>query len=89
MDFSRSPPTLFSLIANYSMILLEAVMSHITDILEKLFKIERVAHNEILTLLTSVTRTSINFLGRISPFRFTFKQLERKEVKVSAFLQLL
>jgi len=29
------------------------------------------------------------FLGRISPFRFTSKQLERMEAKVSAFLQLL
>lgn len=72
------------------MILLEVVKSHITYILEELFKIERGTHNEILTLLTSVTRTSIDFfLGRTSPFRFTFKQPERKEVKVSAFLQLL
>ena len=72
------------------MILREVVRSHITDILEELLKIERDAYNEILTLLTSVTRTSIDFfLGKISPFRFTFKQLERKEVQVSAFLELL
>lgn len=65
-------------------------MSHITDTWEELFKIEKGTLNKILTFLTSVAWTSMDyFLGRVSLFRFTFKQLERKEVKVSAFLQLL
>lgn len=90
LDFSRSLSALFSLVANCSMILLEMVLSHITDILEELFKIERSSHNEIVTLLTYITRTStVFFLGRLSPFRFTFKQLEKKEMKVSVFLQIL
>lgn len=67
------------------MTVLEVVMSHIAGILGELFKIERDAHNEILTLPTSVTIDF--FLGRSAPFRF--QQLERKEVKISAFLQLL
>jgi len=38
-------------------VLLEVVMSHITDIFEELFTIETGTDNEILTLLTFVTRT--------------------------------
>lgn len=90
VDFSRSLPTLFSLVANCSMILLEMVLSLITDILEELFKMERSSHNESVALLTYITKTStVFFLGSLWPFRFTFNQLEKKEMKVSVLVQIL
>lgn len=89
VDFYRSLPSLFSLIANCSMILLEMVLSLITDIVEELFKMERSPHNESVALLTYITRTStVFFVGSLWPFRFTFKQLEKKEMKVSVFVQI-